>query len=41
MFAVVVAVASGVAMWRFKVHVLWIVGVAAALGVARVLLQGA
>jgi hypothetical protein len=37
----VVAVASAVAMRRFKVHVLWIVGVAAALGVARVLLQGA
>jgi chromate transporter len=40
MFAVVVAVASAVAMWRFKVHVLWVVGVAAALGVVRVLLQG-
>jgi chromate transporter len=39
-FAVVVAVASAVALWRFKVHVLWVVGVAAALGLARVLLQG-
>ena len=37
-FAVVVAVGSFVAMWRFKVHVLWVVGVAAGLGIARALL---
>jgi chromate transporter len=36
-FALVIAVASFVAMWRFKVHVLWVVGVAAALGIARAL----
>jgi chromate transporter len=37
-FATVVAVASGIALWRFRVHVLWVVGVAAALGVVRALL---
>ena len=36
-FTLVIAVASFVAMWRFKVHVLWVVGVAAALGIARAL----
>ena len=36
-FALVIALASFVAMWRFKVHVLWVVGVAAALGIARAL----
>jgi len=36
-FATVIAVASFVAMWRFKVHVLWVVGIAAALGIARAL----
>jgi chromate transporter len=36
-FASVIAVASFVAMWRFRVHVLWVVGVAAALGIARAL----
>jgi chromate transporter len=34
-FALVIAVASFVAMWRFKVHVLWVVGVAAAVGIVR------
>ena len=37
-FALVIAVASFVAMWRFKLHVLWVVGVAAALGIVRALL---
>jgi len=37
-FALVIAVASFVAMWRFMVHVLWVVGLAAALGIARALL---
>jgi chromate transporter len=36
--AVAIAVASFVALWRFKVHVLWIVGLAAGVGVARALL---
>jgi chromate transporter len=34
-FALVIAVASFVAMWRFKVHVLWVVGVAAGVGIVR------
>lgn len=38
-FALVVASASFLAMWRFKVHVLWVVGVAAGLGVARALVS--
>jgi chromate transporter len=38
LFAIAIAAASFVAMWRFKVHVLWVVGVAAALGVARAIL---
>jgi chromate transporter len=37
-FAAVVALASAIALWRFRVHVLWVVGVAAALGVLRALL---
>ncbi len=36
-FAVVVAVGAFVAMWRFKVHVLWVVGIAAGLGIVRAL----
>jgi chromate transporter len=37
-FATLIAVASAIALWRFKVHVLWVVGVAAALGIARAVL---
>ena len=34
----VVAVASFVALWRFKVNILWVIGVAAVAGVVRVTL---
>ena len=34
-FTLAIAVASFVAMWRFKVHVLWVVGVSAALGIVH------
>jgi chromate transporter len=36
--SVVIAVASFVALWRFKVNILWVIGIAAAAGVARTLL---
>jgi chromate transporter len=36
--AVVIAAAAFVAMWRYRIHVLWVVGAAAAIGVARALL---
>jgi chromate transporter len=38
-FATVVALASAVALWRFRVHVLWVVAVAAGLGAARAVLS--
>ena len=34
-FALVVAVASFVALWRFKVNILWVIGFAAVAGVVR------
>jgi chromate transporter len=37
LFALIVSVAAFVALWRFKVHVLVVVGVAAGLGVVRAL----
>ena len=36
--AVVIAVGAFIAIWRFRVHVLWVVGLAAAVGVARAVL---
>ncbi len=38
-FAAVIALASAIALWRFKVHVLWVVGVAGAIGMAHALLR--
>jgi chromate transporter len=37
-FAAVVAAASFVALWRFRINVLWVVGAAAVAGVVRVVL---
>jgi chromate transporter len=37
-FAAGIAAAAFVAMWRFKLHVLWVVGVAGALGILQALL---
>jgi chromate transporter len=37
-FAVMVAAASFVALWRFKVNILWVVGLSAIAGVLRVVL---
>ena len=36
--SVAIAVGAFIAIWRFRVHVLWVVGIAAAAGVARALL---
>jgi chromate transporter len=36
--AVLIAVGAFVAMWRYRVHVLWVVGAAAVIGVARAII---
>ena len=36
--SVAIAVGAFIAIWRFRVHVLWVVGIAAAVGVARAVL---